>query len=136
MGSDFVVMGHPLLDHHLGFEPVAEPFHREAFIPESAIEALCGPVLPGFAGFDQGGFDLVVSGPFEQGRCYEFRPVVASQVGGRTALADQSAQYFDHLGRADRAGHLNGQCLLGELVDHRQALQLLSVRACVEHEIV
>jgi hypothetical protein len=44
MRTDLVVMGHPLLDHHLGFEPVAEPIDRQAFIAELSVEALGRPV--------------------------------------------------------------------------------------------
>src|SRR3954452_13254412 len=37
---------------------------------------------------------------------------------------------------ADAAVHLDRQALLGELLGHRQALELLAVGAAVEHEVV
>jgi len=44
----------PILDDHLGFQPITEPFHRQASIPELTIEAFIGAVLPGFSGLNQG----------------------------------------------------------------------------------
>lgn len=44
----------PLLDHDQGFDTVAKPFHRQAFITALAVEALPSAVLPRLAGIDQG----------------------------------------------------------------------------------
>src|SRR5262249_55595526 len=54
----------------------------------------------------------------------------------RTALADEASQHLDHARRADAAVDFDRQTLLGPLVGHRQALELLAVGAPVEHEIV
>ena len=54
----------------------------------------------------------------------------------RAALADQTRQHLDHARRADAAVDVDRQPLLGELVGHGQALELLAVGAAVEHEVV
>jgi hypothetical protein len=38
MGTDFVVMGHPLLEHRLGLKPVAELFQRQPVKPGLALK--------------------------------------------------------------------------------------------------
>ncbi len=98
MRTDLVVMGHPLLDHNLGFESVSEPLDRQAFIAELSVEALGGSVLPGLAWIDQGCFDLVLRGPPQKGRSHELRTVVAAQEGRCSAGADDSVERIDHLG--------------------------------------
>ena len=57
----------PALDDDAGFDSVAEPVDRQAFIAVLAIEAFIGTVLPRFAGIDQCGFDVLVGKPFENG---------------------------------------------------------------------
>lgn len=56
----------------------------------------------------------------------ELRPVIRAQEQRRAVRADQAAQDLDHALGADRAGHVDGQALAGELVDHRQVLDLLT----------
>src|SRR6266568_4404290 len=66
----------------------------------------------------------------------KLRAVIAAQEGGRAALADQSRQDLDHARRADTTIDIDAQSFLGELVGHRQTLELLTIGATVEHEIV
>jgi len=54
---------HPVLDHDFGFQPIAEPFERQAFVAELTVEALRRAVLPRFAWIIQGRLDLVLRGP-------------------------------------------------------------------------
>ena len=49
---------------------------------------------------------------------------------------DQSCQNLDNAPGADRARNVDGQALPGELVDDRQAFQLLATSASIEHEVV
>jgi hypothetical protein len=50
--------------------------------------------------------------------------------------ADQLAQYLDDATGADAPSHVDRQTLAGELIDHRQALELLTVGAGVEYRII
>jgi hypothetical protein len=50
--------------------------------------------------------------------------------------ADQTRQHLDHAWRADAAVDLDRQSFLGELVRHRQALELLTVGAVIEHKVI
>ncbi len=128
-------MGHPVLDHDLGFQTVAEPVDRQALIAELPIEALCGAVLPGLARVDQGRLDFVLGSPLEQRRGYELGIVVAAQVGRRPANTDDSGQHFNHPGRSDRSPDIDGQRLLRELVVQLEALELPPVGSGVEDEV-
>ena len=43
---------------------------------------------------------------------------------------------FDYPSGTNAARHLNGQALPRELVDHREALEGLTIRACIKDEVV
>jgi len=51
-------------------------------------------------------------------------------------LADEAREHLDQALGADRACHVDGQALSGELVDDRQAFELLAVGTRVEDEVV
>ena len=71
MGPDAVVVLGPVLDHDPGFEAVPEPFDRQAFIAELAVEAFCCPVLPRLSRIDQRTFYPLRHEPFERRRADE-----------------------------------------------------------------
>ena len=76
---------------------------------------------------DQCCLDVLGVEPFEDRFADELRAIVGTQITRCTACADQSAQDLDHPSRADAAGDVDRQTLAGELVDQREALELLSV---------
>ncbi len=57
--TDVVVVATPGVDDPARLDAAAEPFQRQALVAELAVEALGITVLPGFAGVDQGGVDLL-----------------------------------------------------------------------------
>ena len=69
-------------------------------------------------------------------RGHELRAVVGSQIRRRAVNADKLREHLDDPAGADAAGDIDRQALPRELIDHRQALQLLAVGAGVEHEVV
>ncbi len=79
MRSDVIVVDTPVFDHHLGFDPVPEPLHGQAFVAELAVEAFVRAVLPRLAGIDQRRLDTFFAGPFEQRRTDEFRAIVNAE---------------------------------------------------------
>src|SRR5690606_2855130 len=93
-------------------------------------------VLPWFAGVDVGNLDLGLDDPLQDRLADELRSVVGTKHGGRSTLAHEPRQHLDDSPGADAAGHVDGQALPGELVDHGQALHLLAVGAGVEDEVV
>jgi len=95
MRPDFVVMPLPVSDDDAGFEPVPEPFHRQAFIAEFPVEALSHTVLRGLARFDQYRFQVVLKRPFQELRRQKFRFVIAAQVFWCTSDSDQFSQHVD-----------------------------------------
>jgi len=136
MRPDVVEVLTPGFDHDAGLLAAPEPFQGQALVTELPVEALIGPVLPGFARVDERGVDAFLGELVEDRMADEFRAVVRAQVARRTMLGHEAREHFDHTGRADRAGDVDRECLAGELIDHGQALDLLAVGAGVEHEVV
>ncbi len=101
MRSNVIVVIPPVFDHDPCFDTIAEPFHRQAFIPKLAVEALVGSVLPRLARIDEDGFDLLLHHPSQQGRADKFRSIVGADIARRTMQADEPAQHLDHSGTAD-----------------------------------
>ena len=101
-----------------------------------AVEALVGSVLPGLARIDQRRGDAALGDPLEDRVADELRPVVRAQEERRSVRADETREHLDHALGADRAGHVDGQAFVGELVDDRQALDLLALGGGVEDEVV
>ena len=136
MRSDLVVVPAPGLDDHPCFVARAEPFQTEAFIAQFPVEALVGAVLPRLARIDQRRLDVRFNDPGQDRLADELRAIVRPHVTGSPALADQSGQDLDDALGSDAAGHVDGQALPGELIDHGQALDLLAIGAGVEDEVV
>ena len=136
MWTDMVKVLTPGFDHDAGLLAASEPFERQALIAELAVEALVVAVLPGFARIDVRGVDARVGEPGEDRVADELRAVVRAQETRCAARRDEPGQNLDHTARANGTGHVNRQALAGELIDHRQALDLLAARAGVEHEVV
>ncbi len=101
MRSNLIVVIPPVLNHDPGFDAIAEPFHGQAFIPELAVEAFVGPVLPWLTRINEDGFDLLFHRPFQQRRADKLRSIVGSDVTRCAMQADESPQYLNHSGAAD-----------------------------------
>ena len=61
--------------------------------------------------------------------------VVRAQESRRAALGDQACKHLNHAAGTNEAGDVDRQALAGELIDHRQAFDLLAARAGVEREV-
>src|SRR5213592_5314142 len=114
----------------------APPELTQALVAEFAVEAFGNAILPRLAGLDQCRVDALRDDPGQERFRHELRAVVAAQEARGTACADQAGEHLDHARRADAAIDIDGQTLLGELVRHRQTLELLAIGTMVEHEIV
>jgi len=108
----------------------------QALVTEFAVEALVVTALPGFAELDERGVDLLLRQPLEDGVAEEFGAVVRSQESRCAVLRDQVGKHLDHPAGSNRASDIDRQARTGELVDHRQALDLLAARAGIEHEVI
>lgn len=86
------------------------PRHRvedlpgEELIPGAAVEALHPGVLPGAAGVDVAGLDVVEHAPVTDGEGDELRAVVAPNEARHAAGEDRRVQHFDDVVRSDGAG--------------------------------
>ena len=58
--SKFIVLTSAILDHHAGLCKRPKLFPVQAFVPEASMEAFHEPVLPGAAGIDVDGLDLLL----------------------------------------------------------------------------
>ena len=83
MRTNLVVVPAPGFDDDLGLGARQEPLQAQALVTELAVEAFAHPVLPGLAGVDQGGLDLLVGDPLQQRLGNELRALVGSQVQWR-----------------------------------------------------
>jgi hypothetical protein len=90
MRPHLVVVAPPGLDRHPCLGARAEPLQAQTLVPELAVEALVGAVLPGLAWVDVGGADARLGEPAQDRRADELRSVVRAQVCRRPALADQA----------------------------------------------
>lgn len=133
---DCVVVLSPGLDQDARLASGSEPFGVQALVAQAAVEALVRTVLPGLSGFDVDCLDPVLGDPLQDRQRHELGAVVAAHERRGAAFAHQPREDLDHAFRADRACNVYCQALAGELVDHRQALDLLAVGACIEHEVI
>ena len=69
--------------------PISEPFQSQAFITKFRTEAFGCAVLLELAGIDQHRLKLLINDPFQQSQTNEFRAIVAAQIAGCIANADQ-----------------------------------------------
>ncbi len=74
-----VVVATPCFNHDAGFLTAPEPFERQAFVTELAVEAFIIGVLPPFARIDVRGVDAGFGKPVENGMADELRAVVRAQ---------------------------------------------------------
>jgi len=136
MRSDLVVVATPGFDDDLRLGATPEPFERQAFVAELAVEAIVVTVLPRLSGVDVGGLDLLLGEPLQDCLTDELRAVVRAQEARCTVLGDEPGEDLDDATRADQAGNVDRQALPGEFVDDGEAFELLAVGTGIEHEIV
>jgi len=131
-----VVVPPPLFDHDRRVGPIAKPLQTQTFIAELAVERFVGAILPRLARIIQRGFNPCGLQPPQDRTRHKLRTVVGTQVAWRTVRAHELTEYVDYAARSNAAGDIDDQALARELIDHRQALQLLPIRARVEDEVV
>ena len=126
MRTDMVVVATPGFDHDTRFLAAPEPFELQALVAELAVEALVGAVLPRLTAIDQWGFDLFFAEPFEDCVADKLRAVIRAKESRRAMLRDQAVVHLDDATGSDGGCDVERQALPGELVDHCQALDLLT----------
>ena len=78
-GSDLIELAPEVFDQYLCINPVLEPLHREALIPQLPVKGLVRSVLPGLAWIDVGRVDLCLRHPAQDRSRDELRAVVRSE---------------------------------------------------------
>jgi hypothetical protein len=136
MRSDLVVLTPELLDHNLRIDSISKPLHAQALVLELAVERFIIPVLPRLPRIDMRRVDVRLQQPAQYRPGDELGSIVGSQVPRATVNADQSAQYLDDPAGADAPGHVDRKALASELIDHGEALELLTISAGVEYKII
>lgn len=121
MRPNSIVLLAERFDQGLRIQSVLEPLHRQALVPELAIEGLIRSVLPRFAGIDGDGFNVSRVQPVENGTRDELGAVVRAQVRRRAVEADELRQYLDDSTRTNAAGDIDRQAFPRVLIDHREA---------------
>src|ERR1700719_273917 len=134
--THLVVVAPPSLDDHLRLGTRTKPFEVQALVAELAVEALRDAILPRLARLDQCRADALSDDPGQQRLGHELRPVVTAQEARRATSAHQARQHVDDSRRANASVDIDRQPLLGELVRHGEALELLPVGAMVEYKVI
>src|SRR5580693_5520976 len=134
--THLVVVAPPSLDDHLRLGTRTKPFEVQALVAELAVEALRDATLPRLAWLDQCRADALSDDPGQQRLGHELRPVVTAQEARRATSAHQARQHVDDSRRANASVDIDRQPLLGELVRHGEALELLPVGAMVEYKVI
>src|SRR5258708_19015911 len=136
MGAGLGVLRPELLDHNLRIDSISKPLHTQALIAELAVERFIIPVLPGLARIDVRSVDVRLQKPTQYCPGDELRSVVGSQVLRAAVNANQFTQYLDDPAGADAPGHVDRKALARELIDHGEALELLTIGAGVEYKVI
>ncbi len=130
-----IVMTSPGSDENACFGAAAEPLEAQTFVAKPTVEAFIGSVLPGLSRIDERRTDLLVGKPLGDSLADELRAIVGANKCRCSSITDLACEDLDHVLRTDAAGDLDCQALAGELIDQRQAFELLSVGAGIEQKI-
>lgn len=136
MRADGVVVSPPCLDQDLGFGEAEEQLAIEQLVAQLAVEALAIAVFPRTSRFDIGGFGAYGGDPIAERAGNELRPIVGSDIGWWSVQDHQISQGLQHVGGVQFALHPDGQCLVGELVDHAQHSELPSIVGPILDEVI
>lgn len=105
IGSIFVVLTAPCLDHSAGVQQAGEPVLVEALVAQPAVEAPDIGVLVGLAWLDQTQRDTKGMGPLEHGRAAELLAVVGSDDPGKPPAKRKPIQSASHAMPGDAPPH-------------------------------
>ncbi len=76
MRTLLVIVLPPTFDDYFRFPQIIEPFHVQAFIAQSAVEAFSFGILPRATRFDIKRANLFLAEPIPYTTCDELRPIV------------------------------------------------------------
>ena len=122
-----IVVPAPCLDENAGFATTAKPLETQTLVAQLAVERLVRSVLPRLSGMDHRGVDAIVREPLQNRLADELGTAIGTQIRWGTVQANQPCEHIDDSPRADRASDVDGQALMREFVDDRQALDLLPI---------
>src|SRR5262249_52347699 len=115
---------------------VRDEFPVPALVPEAAVEALAGDVLPRAARVDGPGSRPPLGQPALQDLGDEFRSVVRAEPFRRALLGERPLQDGDAPPGAERGPDLDGQALPRVFVDQREDPQRLAVRTMILEDVI
>ncbi len=136
MGPNLVVHPSPILDCDLRIDSVHKPLHPEALVSKLSVEALVRAVLPRLSRIDRRSVDAGVLKSAKHRSRHELGSVVGPEILRPSAHADPLREHLDDSSGPKAPSDVDRQALARELVDHREALELLTVGAGVEYEVV
>ena len=122
MRPDLVVLPPELLDEDLRIDPILEPLHAQALVPELAIEGFVRSVLLRLAGVDVSGVDICFHQPAQDCSGDELRTVVGSEIARSTVRTHELGKNLDDSAGADAAGHVDRQTFARVLICRSQYL--------------
>jgi hypothetical protein len=128
-------MDAPGFNHNLGFLERVEGLHIQALIPQTSVEALALPILPGAARFNEQRLRALHFQPPLQAVGDELSAVVATEIHGNTVVLKQRLQRQSHILGPERTLHPDAQAFAREFVQHGQQPEATLRGQTVMHKV-
>jgi len=122
-----IVFGSPIRDLPPRFEQIPKPAYTQTFVPQLAVETLHAPVLHRPPRLDMHQLDLPLDAPRLKMTAGQFRPVVAANRRGHSALGDDRFQHPRHSPAGKTRIYFQGQTLSRVRVHHAEHPALLQI---------
>ena len=123
VGSDGVEVTPPGLDDDLGFGARSEPLDAQALVwRKRPLKLSLVPFCHGLPGSISAVAMPLSAIHSRIARLTNSGPLSERRKSGAPCVLSETRQHLDHALGADRAGHVDGQAFVGELVDDRQDL--------------
>ena len=135
MGPDPVVVPAPVFGDDLSFLERIKDLAIQEFISQFAVETLAVTVFPGAPRHDVSSLRAHSAEPVSEDFGDHFWAIITANIFRYSALDHDVGQDVDDIARTDASCDVDGQGLLGVLVDQRQDLQDSSVMRPVHHKI-
>jgi len=129
-------MPSPGLDQDLGLPEIEEDFPRQQLIPELGVKALAVAIFPRRAWFDVECLHADALEPLAQGGGDEFGAIVGTDMLRQAMMHEQLTQRVEHISGVELAFDADGKAFAGELIDHAQHTEHLTVMRAILHEVI
>ena len=136
MGALCIVLLSPLLDYDRCLATGREPFAIQTLVTELAVKAFDEPILPGMAGCNETGTDMLVMQPLLDQDRRKLTAVIRPEELRRTVLLHRALQHGSYIGRANRGRDMNRQTFASEFIQDAQGFEEPAIRQPIKQDVV